>query len=969
MGLIFSTRTPTVKKNPLLYLLLCLLLAASTAKADDIATLRSFLDTKADDQAALHGVYMACLNLTRSGTEEAVPLLTQLLADERFSTVARTALVNMPGETGIKALRDSLQTLKGKHQIAVIQTLGAIRDKESVPALIKIAESAEEDASVEAACRALGEIATSDAVRFIVVQQAGGVLATQREKNDSPKWITEVTLRAAEQFRPLPDVPESGLEAYEPILRFGDGADKEAAILGILRIRNMPDMPRMRVFEEHFRIAQQLILELKSPDTGKIVLVNMSNLPIEQQAALVRNLGARKDSVAIVPQLIELANGDKPELQFAAVEALGEIGDLRAVDTLLLLAGTPVAELAQAATESLQRFQGDEFNKKLLALLDNDDFDLRLTILHLIGMRQIASASDRVKVFFDDPYRTMRSRAYRVFAQSAPATSENIHFVLEQLKGADEEEKEVLGGVLVILCRRATEIEKAVEVLKNADVETSDFYLDCLFALGGEKAAQALATVAMGTNDALTDKATQLLGRWTTPEVAPFLIEIAEKHPNERYRSRTLRGYLRVIRQMGLPVEQKVEMAEKAFAVAQTDADKEQAKEVLERFQAMMKETPIFDGKTFDGWEHIGDEKWFRIENGAIVGGSLEGGNPSNGFISTKKEYRDFTLYIECKAIGQGANGGVQFRSARTPTGGGMIGYQADMTATTQYWGSIYDENRRNRTLIAPPQDVIQRILRPNEWNEYQIVCQGNNIKVYLNGTLTVDYTETDANIPARGFIGLQIQSGATETWYRNIRIEEIETVETKGTPIFDGKTFDGWAFRGNEEWFRIADGAIVGGSSEKPIPRNEFVTSKKEYGDFTLYVECKTLGRGCNGGVQFRSVRAPADGNMPSEMIGYQADMTDTVAYWGALYDESRRNRFLAEPPKELMERIFRPNDWNDYKIVCKGNNVKIYLNGELTVDYTETDANIPARGFIGLQIHGGPPSETWYRNIRIEE
>jgi len=107
----------------------------------------------------------------------------------------------------------------------------------------------------------------------------------------------------------------------------------------------------------------------------------------------------------------------------------------------------------------------------------------------------------------------------------------------------------------------------------------------------------------------------------------------------------------------------------------------------------------------------------------------------------------------------------------------------------------------------------------------------------------------------------------------------------------------------------------------------------------------------------------------MPNEMIGYQADMTDTANYWGAIYDESRRNRFIAEPPKELIQRIFRPNDWNEYEIVCRGKNVKLYLNGTLTVDYMEQDENIPLRGFIGLQIHSGPPSECWYRNIRIAE
>jgi len=600
---------------------------------------------------------------------------------------------------------------------------------------------------------------------------------------------------------------------------------------------------------------------------------------------------------------------------------------------------------------------------------------LRLAALAIIGERRIVSASEKVKTLFGNSDAEIRTATYKTFAQSATATMEDIRFLLAGLKVATSnvQQQTALREALITLCRKAADRENAVALfaveMKTANSETGSFYLDCLFQLGGEKAAECIASAAMGTDDALTDKATQLLGRWTTSEVAPFLIDIAEKHPNERYQSRALRGYLRVIRQMGLPVEQKVQMAEKALSVAKTDADKEQAKEVLERFQAATKGIPIFDGKTFDGWDILSDKESFRIEDGAIVGGSLKEGAPG-GFVATKKEYGDFTLYIECKAIGQGANGGVQFRSQRA--GGGMSGYQADLTNTAQYWGGIYDETRRNRFVAEPPQGLIQRIFRPNDWNEYMIVCKGNNIKLYLNGELTVDYTERDANIPARGFIGLESKGGQSEVWYRNIRIEEheseVKTEETaqklqttgkEGTPIFDGKTFDGWEFRNNEKWFRIVDGAIVCGSLTEQIPRNEFITSKKEYGDFTLYIECKAIGRGANGGIQFRSVCTPANAGNSNEMIGYQADMTDTASYWGAIYDESRRNRFIAEPPRELIRRIFRPNDWNLYVIVCKGNNVKMYLNGELTVDYTETDANIPARGFIGLQIHGGPPSE----------
>ena len=110
-----------MKRILIIYLLSCFI-AVSFANADDLTTLRTFLQNKTDDQAALHSVYMACLSLTRTGTEEAVPVLTQLLEDERFHTVAKTALANIQGtpplqretpQMGIAVCRDAFLQGKG----------------------------------------------------------------------------------------------------------------------------------------------------------------------------------------------------------------------------------------------------------------------------------------------------------------------------------------------------------------------------------------------------------------------------------------------------------------------------------------------------------------------------------------------------------------------------------------------------------------------------------------------------------------------------------------------------------------------------------------------------------------------------------------------------------------------------------------------------------------------------------------
>lgn len=184
-------------------------------------------------------------------------------------------------------------------------------------------------------------------------------------------------------------------------------------------------------------------------------------------------------------------------------------------------------------------------------------------------------------------------------------------------------------------------------------------------------------------------------------------------------------------------------------------------------------------------------------------------------------------------------------------------------------------------------------------------------------------------------------------------------------TPValFDGKTLEGW--EGNQKIFRVEDGAIVGGSLKAPLAHNEFLTTTKEFGDFELTLKVRLLGpvESANGGIQIRSRRKPND----TEMIGYQADMGQH--YWGSLYDESRRNKTLIGPKPDELAKVLKRGDWNDYRIRCVGRHVELWLNGLKTVDYTEPDEKLEQRGLIGLQIHAGPASESWYKDIMITE
>ncbi|MEZ6132617.1 MAG: DUF1080 domain-containing protein [Planctomycetaceae bacterium] len=191
---------------------------------------------------------------------------------------------------------------------------------------------------------------------------------------------------------------------------------------------------------------------------------------------------------------------------------------------------------------------------------------------------------------------------------------------------------------------------------------------------------------------------------------------------------------------------------------------------------------------------------------------------------------------------------------------------------------------------------------------------------------------------------------------------QDLPVVKTEPgfAALFDGKSLRGW--QGDMSVFRIQDGSIVGGQLQEKIPHNFFLSHEKDFGDFDLRLQFRLLGDNTNAGIQIRSERIPDH----HEMIGYQADLGQS--YWGALYDESRRRKVLTAPDLEELNKVLKRDDWNDYRILCEGPRIQLWINDFQTVDYTEQDKDIPLMGKIAVQIHGGPPGEAWYRNIRIK-
>ena len=199
---------------------------------------------------------------------------------------------------------------------------------------------------------------------------------------------------------------------------------------------------------------------------------------------------------------------------------------------------------------------------------------------------------------------------------------------------------------------------------------------------------------------------------------------------------------------------------------------------------------------------------------------------------------------------------------------------------------------------------------------------------------------------------------------------------------LFNGKDLTGWD--GKPGWWYVEDGALTSESTpEKPCRRaNYLVWTGGEPSDFELRLDFKLspLGPKSNSGVQIRSERRP-----DWDTFGYQADMTATGHLVGYVYHHSRgliaargeTVNIAADGKREAgklenaaqLESVFKPGEWNHYRIICNGPDITLYVNNVLMCEFSDHDATqARSKGIIALQMHPGPPMKVQFKNIVLK-
>lgn len=197
---------------------------------------------------------------------------------------------------------------------------------------------------------------------------------------------------------------------------------------------------------------------------------------------------------------------------------------------------------------------------------------------------------------------------------------------------------------------------------------------------------------------------------------------------------------------------------------------------------------------------------------------------------------------------------------------------------------------------------------------------------------------------------------------------------------LFDGKTLDGW--KGDPAVWSVKDGALTATVSDKQLKYNTFlIWQGGDVADFELTANYKMVGN--NSGIQYRSKILDAEKFIVG---GYQGDIDATLKFSGINYEEKARG-ILAErgqrvtigaDGKKEVEAIgdaaelgknIKKEDWNEFRIVAKGNRLQHYINGTLMSEVIDNQPEKAAKsGVLALQAHQGPAMVVQFKDLMLK-
>ncbi|MDF7808340.1 DUF1080 domain-containing protein [Pontiellaceae bacterium B12219] len=191
---------------------------------------------------------------------------------------------------------------------------------------------------------------------------------------------------------------------------------------------------------------------------------------------------------------------------------------------------------------------------------------------------------------------------------------------------------------------------------------------------------------------------------------------------------------------------------------------------------------------------------------------------------------------------------------------------------------------------------------------------------------------------------------------------------------LLEGGTLEAWC--GPSEHWGLEEDCIVGDTGGEKIKIPEWIYTKRQFGDFVFTCEMKLTGdKSRNTGIyyrvqpfQFEDKRGKTTFEAPS---GYEFDAAyhrpGRRNFRGSLGDWYARPSLRVLADSNLINEVYKEDDWNRMTIRARGTRLEYWINGTKIMDFVDSDPKASREGTIGFQIHNGSVMRVEYRNIRV--
>jgi hypothetical protein len=174
----------------------------------------------------------------------------------------------------------------------------------------------------------------------------------------------------------------------------------------------------------------------------------------------------------------------------------------------------------------------------------------------------------------------------------------------------------------------------------------------------------------------------------------------------------------------------------------------------------------LFNGKDLKGW--VGHEKLWSVEDGVIVGKNSEEIPVSTYLLTERKDFTDFRLTATVKLVKSEMHSGIAMWGRNAPERGDKYTFAGHLVMFPSAWGFHDLFGRNNLKVDGEP---AKKVGKQHDWNDLEILAQGNRIRLVVNGTQVADFRDPEPTAMYEGPIGLQLHSNKVpqEIHFKNL--------------------------------------------------------------------------------------------------------------------------------------------------------------------------------------------------------